>query len=476
MKKLTLKSVVIGTLVWTTMIASTHAYNLSTWSSVQYLNKIILTTDGTNNMSNASIQLDGANGTVKAKTVNASTIKMGDIIMGYTNELDNVHWNLYLQYRGGKNTIINSNGWRVGINTSSPKSTLDVNGIITTEWHRVATEGYAKRVGDRVLEQAHLYTTERTQNALRTAKSYAQSQVNQLNDSIDNLVKTSVNRVDSNARTYAEKLSKQATNTAKIFTKQAITHQPVTATCNKQNVWKFNGKGQICQPRVPHHRTLGYFWVDYLATTWDVRSLRLESKNFANHLTNKFNHLNSDLHRNFAGTCNASNLGKWNVTHTKICQKVYKITFFTKNWILGNMWFVDLELPQKSVKSFNAFGVNNKNNFNSIATVNVSNLDIDDNTHLAIVKYRFFTTIPSPYKNIYKFLENSNYAVNLPECKNITFYGDKHTCFNAYADRTYYDPHHKRARIKEIEVRIPEGQKLNTTNYSASNILEYKFK
>lgn len=72
MNKLTIKSLVIGTLVWSSIML-THAYNLNTWAPVQYLNKIILTTDGTNNMSKASIQLDGVHGTVTAKNLNVTT-------------------------------------------------------------------------------------------------------------------------------------------------------------------------------------------------------------------------------------------------------------------------------------------------------------------------------------------------------------------------------------------------------------------
>ena len=125
---------------------SVFAYSI--WSPVQYVKQIFVTSDGSNNQAKSTITLDGTNGTIDAKNFNWTESHIWNIILWYRNELDNIHGNLYLQYRGRHNTIINAQWGKVGIGTMDPHAALDVNGDIKMNGLFVATEAYVdKHIG-----------------------------------------------------------------------------------------------------------------------------------------------------------------------------------------------------------------------------------------------------------------------------------------------------------------------------------------
>ena len=68
MKKQTVKSILIGILVWWSVLA-VSAYNTQIWSPIQFVKQLFVTPNGESDANKATIKIDGTNGIIEAKNV-----------------------------------------------------------------------------------------------------------------------------------------------------------------------------------------------------------------------------------------------------------------------------------------------------------------------------------------------------------------------------------------------------------------------
>ena len=219
MKKITIKSLVIGTIVWTTLVSSTHAYTLSTWAPVQYLKQIILTTDGSNNLHKATIQFDGTNGTVSAKSVNADVLHMhGHTVatQDYANNKANSALSSAKSYAHSQaNSVLNS------------------------------AKSYANSKANSVLNSAKSYATSKANSVLNGAKSYANRKASSVLSSARSYAHSQANSVLQTAKSYAASKAEQVESTIRANIAW-LNNQAYVSTCNATNLWKINSQGKIC--------------------------------------------------------------------------------------------------------------------------------------------------------------------------------------------------------------------------------------
>lgn len=287
-----LKNILIGTLVCSSLL-TTHAYNVQIWSPIQTVKKIYLTPTGSTDSTKATITLNGSGGIIKAN-------------------------NIFIHKQGRKNN----------------------------KYFQVAT------YNDLEIHEKHVLTLEqdllnsKASSTLKDAKTYT-------NDKIDPIT----NAFDTYTINYPKAFTKYNQYTSWIDNQQAwntlcqdngyafaITAVATTKKFKScMQYWSQKDKKFYMGMGCRYNNWKIFKSIKCAAKPASITKLDNVKKNIQTQLNNindydktQFKNLNdyknsqykrelNNFNAQYANTCNAANIWKWNLSHTKICTKAYKV-------------------------------------------------------------------------------------------------------------------------------------------------------